>query len=66
MLKASTQRPQRRNAALAAATARPWVKPEAGTTRTRRKNRDGSVTVFRVDTDRHGVVRKSATTVVPS
>ena len=60
----ATKRPSRK-AAVAAATARPWVKPEAGTVKTRRKNRDGSVTVFRVDTDRHGVVRRSSTTIVP-
>ena len=48
------------------ALARPWVKPQAGITRTRRKNRDGSVTVFTVDVDRHGVIRRRTTTLVPN
>jgi hypothetical protein len=60
----ATQRPQRtRNNC---ATARPWVKPQAGRTKTRRTNRDGSITVYTVDVDRHGVIRRSQTTVVPT
>ena len=62
----ATQRPTRRASSNAAATARPWVKPQAGTVKSRRANRDGTVTVFRVDTDRHGVVRRSSTTIVPN
>lgn len=48
------------------ALARPWVKPQAGITRTRRKNRDGSITIHTVDIDRHGVIRRRETTVVPN
>ena len=54
-----------RNAA-ACACARPWVKPQAGVVKTRRKNRDGSLTIFRVETDHRGVVRKSETTIIPN
>ena len=64
-MNAAFSRPNRRTRNNVATT-RPWVKPEAGTTRTRRKNRDGSVTVFTVNVDRHGVIRRSSTTVVPS
>jgi len=60
------QRPVRTRACTAHATQRPWVKPAAGRTKTRRANGDGSVTVFTVDVDRHGVIRRRSTTVVPN
>lgn len=60
------QRPVRVRACTAHATQRPWVKPAEGRTKTRRVNRDGSVTVFTVDIDKHGVIRRSSTTVVPT
>ena len=63
MPKASLQRP-RRSTRNNCATARPWVKPQVGRTKTRRSNADGSITVFVVDVDRHGVIRRSETTVV--
>ena len=47
------------------ATLRPYIRPIEGVTKTRRQNRDGSVTVFRVSTDKHGVIRRSQTTLVP-
>jgi hypothetical protein len=66
-MNAAFSRPKRRNrsTAVAVATQRPWVKPQAGRTKTTRKNRDGSITVFVIDVDRHGVIRRSSTTVVP-
>ena len=60
------KRPVRIRACTAHATQRPWVKPAAGRTKTRRENRDGSITVFTVDVDRHGVIRRRSTTIVPS
>jgi hypothetical protein len=45
---------------------RPFVRPAAGTAKTRRVNRDGSVTITKVVTDDYGVVRRFTTTVVPS
>ena len=65
-MNAAFSRPKRRRACNQQATARPWVKPPAGRTKTRRVNRDGSITVFTVDVDRHGVIRRSETTVVPN
>lgn len=63
----ATQRPQRRSAQRNSwATARPWVKPQAGTTKTRKVLGDGSVEITRVVIDHHGVIRRSKTVVVPS
>jgi hypothetical protein len=45
---------------------RPFVRPQAGTTKTRRVNRDGSVSITKVITDDFGVVRRYTTTIVPS
>jgi hypothetical protein len=45
---------------------RPFVRPQAGTTKTRRVNRDGSITITKMVTDDFGVVRRYATTVVPN
>ena len=52
--------------AIAQAIARPWVKPQAGVRKERRTNRDGSITVTRIETDARGVVRRYVTTVVPN
>ena len=66
-MSAAFARPKRRTRACNAhAVARPWVKPQEGRTKTRRVNRDGSITIFVVDVDRHGVIRRSETTVVPN
>jgi hypothetical protein len=46
-----------------AATLRPI---KVGRSKTRRSNPDGSVTIFVVDTDAYGVIRRSQTTVVPT
>ncbi len=63
----ATQRPKRRSAHRnAMATARPWVKPQAGTTKTRKVLADGSVEITRVETDHHGVIRRFKTVVVPN
>ena len=65
-MNAAFSRPKRRVACNQHATCRPWVKPQAGRTKTRRANRDGSITIFVVDVDKHGVIRRSSTTVVPN
>jgi hypothetical protein len=44
---------------------RPYVRPQAGVTKTRKVLRDGSVEILRVSTDDRGVVRKERTVVVP-
>ncbi len=47
------------------AVARPYRKPAAGVTKTRKVLRDGSVEILRVSTDDRGVVRKERTVIVP-
>ena len=60
-MSAAFARPARRRANQA--TLRPWVKPQAGVTKTRRQNADGSVTILRTEIDHRGVVRRTETTV---
>lgn len=56
----ATARPRNRQA-----VARPYRKPAAGVTKTRKVLRDGSVEILRISTDDRGVVRKERTVIVP-
>ena len=67
-MSAATRRPKRRQPATrnAVAIARPWVKPQEGTTKTRKVLSNGDIEITRVTVDRHGVIRRRKTVVVPT